>query len=116
MEQQQAVPELNQETNNENQDESLQQIPLKTLAENVIKDYEKLLYDAMVINGSLKDIQDKKSRPSKRTSHWIFFIIYMGILIPRFSLIGFLYMKDEKTRLFWQYYLVDYYKRSVIEE
>ena len=92
------------------QEESLQEIPLIKLAENVIKDYEKLLYDALIINGSFKDILDKKIKPFKRITNWIFLAVYIGFLIPRFSFICFLYLKDDDTRLFWQYYLTDYFE------
>ena len=106
MEDRQSVHELNQK-----KQESLQEIPLKTLAENVIKDYEKLLYDGLVINGSFTDILDKKSRPFKRIAHWIFMVLYIGIIIPRLSWICLLYLEDEDTRRFWQYYLTDYFEQ-----
>jgi len=92
------------------QKESLQEIPLKSLAENVIKDYEKLLYDSKVINGSLKDILDKNCRPFKRTIYWVYMTVHV-VHITRFCFIDFLYLKDKETRLFWQYYLVDYFEQ-----
>jgi len=103
MEEQQTISESNR-------NESLQEIPLKTLAENVIKDYEKLLFDGQIINGSFKDIVDKMTRPFKRTLNWGFLVLYLGYIIPRLSFIGYLYLKDEETRTFWQCYLTDYFE------
>jgi len=106
MEDQQSVPEKEPETQEESQPEN----PLRTLSENVLKNYEKLLYDALIISGSLEDTLQNKSRPLKRMANWVLIVVYL-VFIPRYSFLCYLYLEDEDTRTFWQYYLVDYYEQ-----
>src|SRR5882724_4183834 len=82
----------------------------KTLFDTIIYDFEDVLSKAYMINGSFEDILAGKLDPNKRRKQLVVILFNSFYFIPRYIIFCILYLLDEKTRIFFQYYLVDWFE------
>jgi len=80
----------------------------KQFSDQVIDLYEKCLQNALVISTSFKNVLENKL-DNKRRALQLIFIFISGYSAVRHLTCCFIYLKEEETRKYWDYFIPNYF-------